>query len=263
VTMQPTIELMEAMLHAYGTPSQAAWRAYELAALRRIQAEHNLQGPVLEIGCGEGGVGAALFSRVDDAVDINERAVARAAQLQEYVRVHLMNAAQLELGERRYNTILANCVLEHIPEIHAVLRCASKYIAPSGFLVATVPLREMNNWLSVQSQEYAESRRIRLTHVNLWTQDEWASAIVDAGFKTVDFIPYLTGMQCKIWDRIDRIACFGHRRYSLSNCYRVGLQILPGPTRRRWHRLVGEHLVRKFANATSGPVCAAVFIARP
>jgi len=41
----------------------------------------SLEKPVLEIGCGDGGIGRLLFDRIDLAVDINLRAVARARKI--------------------------------------------------------------------------------------------------------------------------------------------------------------------------------------
>ena len=84
---------MYALVDACAWPSEAFWRAFELAALRR----HRLPRPILELGCGNGRFAELAALRIDEAIDLNPRAVERASQLP-HVYSHVRCADIRELG---------------------------------------------------------------------------------------------------------------------------------------------------------------------
>ena len=156
---------MIATLNIYKWPSQAFWRYFELQALKGLQFER----PILEIGCGDGRFSSLLFREIDDAIDINPRAVERCRMLAggPYRRVRCLDARQLQFSEGGYGTIYANCVMEHIPDIEGVLAGCYRGLRSGGKLVITVPLETMSDHLVFRWRWYAKVRQRQLVHVNL------------------------------------------------------------------------------------------------
>lgn len=244
------------------SPSEAFWRTFELAVLE----EYDFPRPVLELGCGDGAFTALLGIAVDEGVDLNPRAVERARALsQTYGAVHCIDIRAFPHNvEARFATIFANSVLEHIPEVETVLRVCQRLLKPSGRLIFTVPLVDMNRHLFIRAAWYAEFRRRQLQHHNLWSIDEWRNALDAAGFEGIEVVPYLPGFQCGYWDRIDFLGDLGVGRYRVATAVRrLGSLVLPKAGKLWVSRHVTTH-IRRQLEATSDSetdMCAALLIA--
>src|SRR3954454_21855388 len=107
---------IRALLDSVASPSEAYWRAFELDAVR----EHNLERPILEVGCGDGRIAGLLGLRVDHGIDLNPRAVERARRAGVFDRVTAIDVKRLQESPGSYATIFANSVLEHIPGVDGV-----------------------------------------------------------------------------------------------------------------------------------------------
>src|SRR5216684_2333386 len=188
-------------LPIYQMPGQSLWRAFELEVLRELKDAIGFERPILELGCGDGHFTRLLFEAVDDAIDVNPRAVERCRRSSNiYGRVQCMDARDLTFDSSMFGTAYANCVLEHIPQLNQVLSSVNRVLRPDGKLVTTVPLNEMNNHLLLRSKLYADHRRRQLSHVNLLSKEEWIEAFYRAGFARVEAFPYLSGANCRMWD---------------------------------------------------------------
>jgi len=217
-------QLLSVAQTVYDIPSLAAWRAAELKALRQF----TFDPPVLEIGCGNGRFTSLLIDRVDWGVDLNPREVDLCArQNGTYRRLGCMDARRLTFADGVFATVFANCVVEHIPDLPRVLAECRRVLRPGGALVATVPLIEMNRHLLFESDWYARLRAGQLQHLNLLTEDAWKAALSQAGFSTVQTVPYLSARMCAQWDRIDGPLCMGAGPLTLGRAYRLGMRLLP------------------------------------
>jgi SAM-dependent methyltransferase len=202
---------MQTLVAAYSWPSQAYWRYFELNALRAIPMER----PILEIGCGDGRFSSLIFDEIDEAIDINPKAVARAQTQRLYRNVHCGDARSLDQNGR-FATVYANCVMEHIPGIDQVLRECWHALRPGGRLVMTVPLREMNQHLVFRSPSYTRWRQKRLAHHNLLDIEGWRRLLDDAGFTDAACNAYLGANACRFWDSVDVIGCLGWGGFCLA-----------------------------------------------
>jgi SAM-dependent methyltransferase len=255
-------DIMTATLRVYKWPSQAFWRYFEVQALREIPCER----PILEIGCGDGQFSSLIFGGIDEAIDVNARAVERCRHLsgQLYGKVHCLDVRELALGDGGFATVYANCVLEHVPEIEKVLAGCFRGLRPGGQLVVTVPLVRMNSHLLFPWHWYARLRQRQLAHLNLLSEESWSELLRAIGFSDIEFRPYLSGKACKFWDTIDSPGCIGIGRYQIANILGKLAQVLfPRPVK-RW--ILGRlaSWLSNVAQATERkePACAAVLIAR-
>jgi SAM-dependent methyltransferase len=207
-------DTMTATLRVYRWPSQAFWRYFEVQVLRGISCER----PILEIGCGDGRFSSLVFEEIDEAIDVNPRSVERCRQVSKhlYRNLRCLDARELDLRDGGFSTVYANCVLEHVPQISDVLAGCFRGLRSGGKLVITVPLLRMNEHLLLPWGWYAKLRQRQLSHINLFSEEDWEKALQYAGFSQIEFRPYLSGRACRFWDAIDSPGCIGFGRYRMA-----------------------------------------------
>jgi len=250
-----------ALLGACASPSEAYWRLLELAAVRRHVGD--AARPLLELGCGDGVFTELAGLQVDLAVDREPRAVERAGRRRSVYRaVRRMDIRELDATLGSFGTIFSNSVLEHVPDLEPVLGRCRELLVPGGRLIATVPLRRMNEHLAVRLPAYARARQRQLQHRNLWTTDEWRARLEEAGFETVTADPYLDAAACRRWDRLDAAAALGTGRYRVAPAlHRLGVVALPAPMKQWLKARLALLLLDWTRSPAEGLGCAAVLVA--
>jgi len=236
----------------YDIPSLAAWRAAELKALRHCA----FRSPMLEIGCGSGRFTSLLLPRVDWGVDLNPREIELCARNPLYRRAACMDARRLRFADGVFATVFANCVVEHIPDLHRVFAECRRVLQPGGTFIATVPLFEMNRHLLLRMRWYARLRARQLQHRNLLPEKAWIAALHKAGFTAIQTTPYLSARLCRLWDRIDGPLCMGAGPLTLGRAYRFGLRLLPAPLRSTVNRQWQQYFTRALQDDHSRTPCA-------
>ena len=192
---------LEVLLGSCAAPSEAFWRLLELEAVRSVGPA--FAQPVLEIGCGDGTFTRLAGMQVDVGTDREPRAVSRARAGGSYREVFELDLHEIEdrVGSR-FRTIYANSVLEHVIGLEAALPHVRRTLRPGGRLIATVPLAEMNKHLAARGSWYVSRRQRLLEHHNIWTREQWTTALQRAGFADVDWLEYLPADACRFWDRL-------------------------------------------------------------
>ena len=252
---------MVTTLRHYPTVSEAYWRALELAHLRETCRREPFDRPMLEIGCGNGTFAAMLFPEIDEGVDLNPRAIERARSTGVYRRLRCADASGIDDGEAAYATVFSNCVLEHVDGLARLLARAARMLRPGGKLLATVPLREMNDHLLVRSPWYAELRRRQLAHLNLLDESGWVDLVRSSGFRDVRLTPYLFGEDIRMWDRLDLPVSIGVGRYRVSTATNLLLPLVPRPWRERARARIAAWMASVAGGPRTLPACAAIVVA--
>ena len=112
-------------------------RRYALKTFEPFLAE----GPVLEMGCHEGGMTRRLVDRFSDVtvVDAAQSALEVAAKhLPKTVKLVHGTFEDVDLPSRFQSIFIIN-VLEHVDDAITVLRCARQWLAPNGRIFMLVP----------------------------------------------------------------------------------------------------------------------------
>jgi SAM-dependent methyltransferase len=252
----PTTDQLRQTLQVYGFPSQAYWRAFEVDVLANCSFER----PILELGCASGAFTNVVCGQVEAGIDINPRAVEIARASGIYQKVRVQDARYLE-DKPEFRTVFANSVLEHIPDLKSVLEGCHRVLLPGGKLITTVPLADMNSNLLFSSQRWVRYRQDRLSHVNLWTMDQWREALNSAGFAIERTRRYLSPGQIRLWDTMDGVAVVGTRRVNIGSFTQKVINLAPGFLRKRIEAWCCSSLSSHLGDEGADSGCCALLVA--
>lgn len=199
------------VLLEYLTVAPAAL-AIERAVEARLYVHVPLERPILDLGCGDGTFATIAFPGGLDAgldPDPDELAVARSTGA--YGELLECRGDEIPRPDGSFRTIVSNSVLEHIPDLDAVLREAHRVLAPRGRLYATVPTERFESY-SALSQLLQLLRLAALTrrwhrfynrfwkHFHAHPVGEWRARAESAGFRVVAAETYAPRRMCLIDD---------------------------------------------------------------
>lgn len=169
----------------------AFWRSFECDAFDK----EKIADPVLDVGCGDGLFAKIAFGRkLDAGIDLDEGEAARAAKSGSYHQVVHGSVTHLPFPNKRFKTVISNCVLEHVPEIDKGLREIARVLKPGGRLVITVPSEcfstqsGFQNWLNMLglndlSRSYIDALNKVFKHHHVDDAKTWGARFKKAGLK--------------------------------------------------------------------------------
>jgi 2-polyprenyl-3-methyl-5-hydroxy-6-metoxy-1,4-benzoquinol methylase len=147
---------------------------------------------VLELGCATGYMSRVMRDRRCQvvAVEIDRKAAEPAAAFCERVVVGDLDQVDLarELGEDRFDVVLAADILEHLKDPQAVLRAVKKVLKPDGYLLASIPnVAHGSVRLALLSGRfpYSDTGLLDHTHLRFYTRETMEKLFEGAGFAIV------------------------------------------------------------------------------
>jgi SAM-dependent methyltransferase len=176
------------------TPAALAIReVVRLQAVKRL----GLTGPILDVGCGDG-----LFARMaypdqqSWGVDINPSEVQRAQQSGTYATLICGSICNIHLPSEFFHSAIANCSLEHVPDISSALKNIASSLRQGGEFVMIVPTpdwdqrlltAELMNRVGLKSlaRAYGDTLNNVFAHIHLYQEARWREILAAAGFETV------------------------------------------------------------------------------
>lgn len=172
---------------------------------------------VLDVGCGNGVISRSLGKRgfKVKGIDVSEKAIARAKELNDNPAVHfeVVSAEQLVADGHRYYAVICSEVLEHLHEPGKLLTVLHQTLHDDGVLIVTVPngkgprelmvtrpviaMQKKNNWVwkTVQtlkktlgySGTTVQSDASDLTHIQFFTKSSLENLAGTTRFDIVRF----------------------------------------------------------------------------
>lgn len=153
---------------------------------------------VLDVGCGNGGFGAALRKNRPGievwGVEPDVDAAANAAKVLDRA-IQGMFTSDLDLPGSGFDAVIFNDSLEHFPDHVPALRLAASLIKPGGSLVASIPnvrhWPHMKHYIFQADWAYSESGILDRTHLRFFTRKSILRTLNEQGFN-VDHIEGIT-----------------------------------------------------------------------
>ena len=194
-------------------PHRAILRAVECKFMGRVP----LRPPVLDIGCGDGHFASIAYEQLplDVGIDVFRRDLHEAARRAGvYRKVMFASATALPFADASFNTVVSNCVIEHIPDNAAVLREIYRVLRPGGVFVTTLPSEHFPGFLFGAtvfrklglrglSQAYGRFFNRISNHYHICAPEEWRRRLAAVGFVVVEQTYYFSAA--------------AHRRFDLSH----------------------------------------------
>lgn len=171
---------------------------YFRALLRAVEAdfygEFELAAPVLDLGCGDGLFASQVFKKPID-VGIDRALVSlREAKTYDAYRLVLQSFGdRLPFADGYFAAAFSNSVLEHIPDLQAVLDETARVMKPGGLFLFCVPNHRWQASLSVSNflnriglrglaRSYTRFFTRISRHINMLSPEEWQARLEQAGF---------------------------------------------------------------------------------
>lgn len=99
-----------------------------------------LDEPVLDLGCGDGYFASTAFSyQLFVGLDPDPGAVFEARKSGVYRNLVIAGQGHFPIRSNYFRTVIANCVLEHIPDLTLVLQEVHRVLMPRGRFIFGVP----------------------------------------------------------------------------------------------------------------------------
>ena len=156
---------------------------------------------VLDVGCGEGGLGKLLRERSPNveisAIEINKKAAKEAAGYYNELVICDIQKDVLPFKEGDFDCIVCGDVLEHLYDPWSVLVVLKKFLKSDGLLIVSLPniryyriLRELvfrGNWT------YKSSGILDWSHIRFFTSKEMKKMFESAGLNIQRTTPVIGG----------------------------------------------------------------------
>lgn len=181
-----------------------AFRALIRAIEGRLILEQGpLPRPLLDVGCGDGHFAQVVLGSVDVGLDLDVTKLRESGRRGVYRHLGAGSATRLPYRDGAFRSVLANCALEHMPDLDAVLDEVRRVLAPGGTFVFTVPNDLHNGNLLVArlldrvrlrraAAAYREWFRKIQVHFHMYSPAEWARRVEARGFRVLVRRDYLS-----------------------------------------------------------------------
>lgn len=171
-----------------------------------------LPEPVLDLGCGDGHYATIAFDRpLAAGIDPDEPMVREAAARGAYRHTMVASATEMPFPDGTFGSVVANCVIEHIPDIEAVIRESARVLRPGGRFVFGVPsehfadmllgvstLRKLG--LASLAQRYADWFNHHSHHFHTDPVATWQDRLERHGFEMTHTEPYIDERAHQLFD---------------------------------------------------------------
>ncbi|MCX5742295.1 MAG: class I SAM-dependent methyltransferase [Proteobacteria bacterium] len=189
----PDDETIERWALAYLRHAPLSLTLREINRLIAVESIRTGKGPVLDVGCGDGFWWTLRYGGGRDVygIDISAREVAQ-AKLR--ITAELTDVSDVvPFPATKFEEIIGNCSLEHVPDIDGALSNLRKAASASGRLVMFVPTPRWAYQGRLQSWLLKKAPRIAMTvsgamngffqHWHLYDEKVWTRLLAQNGWK--------------------------------------------------------------------------------
>lgn len=155
-----------------------------------------LNGPILDVGCGDGFFARITFGtkRIDVGLDMPDSRINEARTQNIYKKIVTYDGVHIPFQARSFQTVMTNSVLEHVDHLSRVIKEMYRILKPGGICIATVMAAPWERYLlgtKLMGPWYRGWMKKKQVHKNLLTATEWEGAFANAGFTKQSVTSYL------------------------------------------------------------------------
>lgn len=156
-----------------------------------------IKGKILDFGCGDGFFAGLVFGKgkIDTGLDLSDNnRIYEAIDKKIYKKIKLYDGKKIPFPNNYFNTIVSNCVLEHIPNIDQALKEILRVLKPNGFFLTSTMTNQWENNLfgsKIFGKKYINIMRKTQVHFNLFSNKKWQTYFKKACFKINSINGYL------------------------------------------------------------------------
>jgi glycosyltransferase involved in cell wall biosynthesis/SAM-dependent methyltransferase len=179
---------------------------------RLLQRSEPFGQPLLDLGCGDGSFASMAFPETTAiAVDSNHSQCRQAAGRRIHRCVINSDATALPFARECFQTVVANCVIEHIEDVEGVLREVFRVLRPDGSFYFGVPSHRFGEMLFFATlarrmgfaklgNTYADWFNRRSVHIHLDSPDIWIERLARHGFNVNSWEYYVCAQGLRAFD---------------------------------------------------------------
>lgn len=191
--------------YAYVNTTEACTHEYLRPAVGRFLSCLPGKARLLDIGCGNGSLIAAL-SRPEwecHGADTSGSGIKLARQAHPHIRFHCFDAQQDALvsyyGRQSFDAIICTEVIEHVFAPRELARNVFRLLRPGGVFVVSTPYHGYAKNLALAATGKMESHFTVLWdggHIKFWSRKTLSALLHETGFRDLEFcgvgrIPYI------------------------------------------------------------------------
>ena len=190
-------------------PHRALLRAVEVKFMGAVPLVH----PILDIGCGDGHFASIAYSeKIDVGLDPLWSDLIEAAKRRDtYLSVMQGDATRMPFPDGSFNTVISNCVIEHIPDNDATLSEISRVLKSGGTFATTLPSEHYPEFLlgstlarqlgfPTLARRYGDFFNNISHHYHVYPPEEWRRRLDAVGLDVVEHHYYFSPAAHRAFD---------------------------------------------------------------
>lgn len=164
-----------------------------------------LKRPVLDVGVGDGFFAKMTFgnSLIDVGLDLPNSRIDEAGKTGIYKKLITYDDGKIPFPSRSFQTVVSNCVLEHISHLELAIKEVYRVLRPGGLFLTTVMAKPWEDNLfgaKILGDFYKKWMREKQIHLNLLKREDWDKIFQKAEFKISHREGYLSSSACQLID---------------------------------------------------------------
>jgi len=185
-----------------------------------------IKKPILDFGCGDGFFCETVFGKekINIGLDIKNERTEKIINKKIYKKIVLYNGKKLPFKDNYFQTIVSNCVLEHILNIDYSLKEIYRVLKPDGYFITTVMTDKWNDYLlgkKLLGNYYVNYMRRKQTHHHLFSYQRWTNLFKKTGFKIIKAVGYLNEKNSCFMDLSHYLSLLSLITYQLFNNWQI------------------------------------------
>ncbi len=189
-----------------------AFRALIRSVEARIFSQQELEYPILDLGCGDGHFAASVFEEsLTTGIDVNYNSLLEAQRRGAYKYLINSSAEALPFANESFATVMANCAIEHVPNIDSLLKETSRALRAGGRFIFSVPndnfqdglftvsLLKKIGWRGLAARYARWFDKISI-HYHRYSVEEWTRRLNEVGLRITHWQYYFSPEATRVFE---------------------------------------------------------------